>query len=45
MRSGGALLPKGVDGFGVLKDVHFFRSDTATGIPQAEALQVEVNAS
>ena len=34
MRSGGALLPKNVDGLAVLADVHFVRSDTvAVAIP------------
>ena len=40
MRSGGALLPKNVDGLSVLADVHFARSDT---VPVA--LKVPVSGS
>src|SRR5437667_436419 len=40
MRSGGALLPKNVDGLTVLADVHFVRSDT---VPLA--IQVPVSGS
>jgi phenylpropionate dioxygenase-like ring-hydroxylating dioxygenase large terminal subunit len=36
MRSGGALLPKGVDGLAVLRPVHFFETDTL----ELEALTV-----
>jgi hypothetical protein len=32
MRSGGAILPRGLDGLEVLKPVHFYQTETVAGI-------------